>query len=266
MAEIVKGMPAAEYHARADIGSGALKALLRSPAHYQAEYINRVHVDEKPAYRVGTLTHTACLEPDHWALMHVRGIDGDGRTKAVQEARKAQAVAALGKTVVPPDEYDLAEAMAASVRAHKAAGFLLREVDGTEISIFWEDEVTGVACKGRLDCSRAGVVIDLKTCQDASPAEFARSIANYGYGVQAAHYLDGYRATHGKDAEAYVWIAVEKTAPHVVAVYAASPDLLSTGRTQRLRALDRLCECRASGVWPGYSERIESIDLPRWAA
>ena len=60
----------------------------------------------------------------------------------------------------------------------------------TELSYFSED-LGGIRAKCRPDwiSSDGHTVVDLKTTQDASPKGFQKSIANFGYHIQASWYL-----------------------------------------------------------------------------
>ncbi len=74
-----------------------------------------------------------------------------------------------------------------SVRSHTLARGLLANID-PEVSIFWEDDSTGLMCKARLDGmpKQGRVLVDLKTTsQGLSDDQIDRSIANYRYDMQA---------------------------------------------------------------------------------
>ena len=106
-----------------------------------------------------------------------------------------------------------------------------------------------------------------RTCVDASSGGFSRSIANFGYEIQAAFYVDGIRAVTGMELP-FLFVAVEKEAPHAVAVYRADPEVIEVGRKKYRAALQLLKWCQESGSWPAYQPggEIELISLPRWAA
>jgi hypothetical protein len=264
--KVVRGMPAAEYHSGPEIGSTGLRTLLRSPAHFAAEYIENRIREETKALRLGTYTHTATLEPERWAKTHVAAPKVDRRTKEGKARWEAFNTEHAGKTVVDADEHALAAAMAASVRKHPAASHLLRLVNEVETSIFWEDDVTGVICRDRPDAlTSGGVVLELKTAEDASEEGFARSIATWDLHVQMAHHEAAFRAGFGQGPEALVWIVVEKAYPHVVATYAIEPATLEEGRAQRTRALDLLVNCREAKRFPGYGDTIKVLGLPAYA-
>jgi hypothetical protein len=268
-ARIVRDMPAAQYHSAPDLGSGSIRELLKSPKHFAA--YRDGGSETTPAMRLGTLAHTATLEPAVWSRRYVRDVEGDGRTKAVKEAREAlaQRVAAEGMSVVRPDDYDTAEAIAKSVRVHPAASALLRYAADVELSVFWEDGDTGVPCKARIDLvakTPAGIVLcDLKTTADASEDAASKALVNYSLDTQAAHYIDGYEAATGETVAHYALIFVESGAPHDVLVRALGNATLARGRTRRIKALDLWAECTASGKWPGRDEKIATIDAPSWA-
>ena len=124
----------------------------------------------------------------------------------------------------------------------------------------------GIECRCRPDAvTERGVIVDLKTTRDASPEEFARSIAQYRYHVQAAFYSDGYRAAFGEAPRGFVFIAVETEAPYLVAVYVASEAMTQRGRIDYQADLDTFRWCRDHNDWPGYSGHPLTIDLPKWA-
>jgi exodeoxyribonuclease VIII len=102
--------------------------------------------------------------------------------------------------------------------------------------------------------------VDVKTTEDASASAFAKSIANYRYHVQDAHYREGF------ERDRFVWIAVEIKPPYAVAVYMDDSDMLALGQSHRDTDLRTYAECKAKNEWPGYPEVIQSIQLPRWAA
>lgn len=182
------------------------------------------------------------------------------------------------RAVINTDELALAQAMRDAVMAHPTAGKLFAAGSGNaELSAYWQDPETGLTCRCRPDWWRMDrVVVDLKTAEDASPAGFEKSVLNYRYHVQAAFYLDGARnaipatvsdlpydvATYP---EHFIFVVVEKTAPHAVAVYRLDDDAIEIGRREYQRDLARAAECARTGVWPAYGDAIMRVSLPEWA-
>jgi hypothetical protein len=115
------------------------------------------------------------------------------------------------------------------------------------------------------------VIVDYKTCADASKRAFPKSVDNFGYHVQAAQYCDGWRAIYGTD-PAFVFVAQETKPPYLVATYQLDAEALAIGRDAMNRAMEIWRDCRAAEAeealyaWPGYSHEIETIALPRWSS
>jgi exodeoxyribonuclease VIII len=156
--------------------------------------------------------------------------------------------------------------MGRAVLGHPAAALLLGMAGEAETTHMWTEPTTGLQCKCRPDwiSEDGGIVVDLKTTEDASPREFRRSIAKWRYHVQAGWYMAGIEAAYGKRPSGFIFIAVEKKPPFAVGVYAADEQMIERGYETAMRDLQTLAECKASGRWPAYSDRIEPISLPAW--
>lgn len=193
----------------------------------------------------------------------------DWRTKAARAARDDAYEA--GAVPLLAADHDRVQAMAAALRTHPVASALFRpEAGKPEQSLFWTDPVTGTWRRARLDWlpePSAGrtVLADYKTCRSAAPDHLQRAIHDYGYHQQAGFYLDGAVALDlaGPDA-AFVFVFQEKTAPYLVTVAQVDALALQVGRYLNRQALDLYAECSRTGHWPGYSDDVELIPLPRW--
>lgn len=268
-ARVVRGMSNEDYHALPAISSSAIIKALRSPLHYFAEYVARAaERTESASMRLGTMVHTAVLEPETWEERYIVAPSGiDRRTKAGKEAWAAFEAEAAEREVITSEEAAKAHAMAAVVLEHPAAGPLLRGdfvEPERETSYFWRDPDTGLECRCRPDSFDGEVIVDLKTTTDASPSGFAKSVANYGYHVQAAWYRRGVAAVTGRMPR-HVIVAVETSAPYAVAVYELDALALEEGDRLCQRAITTIAECQRSGRWPGYGDEIQRLGLPRWA-
>jgi len=250
-----------DYHADPAISASHLKAINTSPLHYWARYLdpNRVAPEPSPAMKLGTLVHCLVLEPEELPHRYRRVPDGiDRRTKDGKQ--QWAELEATGLELIKAADWDAANAMADSVHRHPAAAQLLQRAGGmAELSFWWDDSSTGLRCKCRPDWF-TDQVVDLKTTADASPAGFARSVANFGYHVQAAHYLAG------TGVERFSFVAVEKQPPYAVAVYQLDAAAMAIGDALRLDALNRIVQCRKADQWPGYGDDEQVISLPKWAS
>ena len=250
-----------DYHAMSAVSPSRLKE--RTMLHYwdRFENPNAIKPAPTPAMQRGTALHTAVLEPETWADVVAVQPRLDRRTKAGKAAAAEFEQAAAGRVVLSADDAEEVALMADAVRSHPAAKFLLEMPGAVEQSYSWTDAATNVECKTRPDWHSADqrIVVDVKTTQDASRSGFAKSTANFGYHVQAAWNQDALGA------EQFITIAVESIRPYAVAVYPASPLMITAGQRRISRALEQIAECRASGVWPGYGDQIqEPLELPGW--
>lgn len=173
-----------------------------------------------------------------------------------------------GRIVLSPEVWDQLHAMRDAVHNHPAAHALLTGVPGeAEKSVYWNDPTTGVLCRCRPDWWRDDdVLVDLKTTDDASPEGFAKSMANWRYDVQAPYYMDGVKLSTGRNVKAFVFVAVEKKPPYAVGVYVLDSDSLELGRAQYQHDLRVYAECLANDKWPGYGDKIQTINMPAWHA
>lgn len=257
-------MPATQYHADPSIGHSGIIRLLKSPAHL-CEAIDHPP-QPTPAMAFGSAVHTYILEPDRFSEEFVVAEKFDRRTKEGKEAAARFEAANQGKTLITAEDLATLTLMRAAVVAHQGAADLLKQGEA-ELSAFWTDSLTGIPCRCRPDWFNGTALVDLKSCVDASSRGFSRAIANYGYDIQAAFYVDGVKRVTGSELP-FLFIAMEKDAPHAVAVYQADPEIIEIGRKKVRAALQLLKWCQESGAWPAYQPagEIEAISLPRWAA
>lgn len=274
-------VPAELYHQRVlgVVNKGALDKLMKTPAHYRA-WLDEEQQAETPALIFGRALHAAVLEPDTFDLHFAIERDHPYRrpTSAQRLAKKPSADTLMaieywdqierelaGKTVIGEDDAKAICGMRESVLAHPLAGRLL-EGGIAEATAIWNDPRQALLCKARMDyyLPERGVVVDLKSTEDASPEEFARSVARYRYHVQHAHYASAFAAT-GNELRAFLFVAVEKTPPYAVAVHCIDAEAEGRGVELRDRAMDTLNRCLASDSWPAYEPRIHNLSLPVWA-
>ena len=246
----------ADYHADPAVSASHLKTVMQSPYHFWSRYVdeNRVAMVPTQAMRLGSLTHCAVLEPDELTKRYQ--LAPDRRTKE----GKAAVVEMAADVIEAVSEADLAQALQMDdVRSNSTAALLLANGQA-EQSFWWDDIATGMRCKCRPDWFDGETIVDLKTCQDASPAGFAKAVAAFHYQLQAAHYLCGTLAKR------FIFVAVEKSAPFATACYELDAQAMVHGSVLRHNALQRIQDCRAINEWPGYTDGgIQTIQLPGWA-
>lgn len=262
----VHDMPEAEYHRHPALSASGAKLLL--PPSCPAKYRWAMDNPSKPKrhFDLGHAVHKLVLG----AGAELEIIDApDYKTKAAQQQRDAAYDA--GRVPLLPKEHEQVKAMAAAVRADPVAAALFDPARGgkPEQSLFWTDAQTGVPLRSRLDwlpASNGGrmIVPDLKSADSADPESAGRALYNYGYAGQAAFYVDGVLALGLAQSAAFVLVFVETDPPYLVSLYYPDDTAMRIGRARNRQAMEIWRDCTESGIWPGYTQDIEPISLPRW--
>lgn len=247
------------------LSSTGAKTLLSpgGPARYRHQLDNGTTV-VKREYDLGHAVHTLVLgsgpEP-----VRVAGSGKDPNAWNTDKTRAEVALArAEGRAPLRPADFTAAGAMAAAVNTHPIAGKLFTRGQ-PEKTLVWRDPATGVLCRAKADWLRPDGIVDLKTAESASEEALIKAVHNHGYYLQAAFYLRGFRAQRPGVEPFFAFVAVEKTAPHLVHVTQLSERALIHGDRKVGEALEIYRDCTASGIWPGYpTDEITEIDLPAW--
>lgn len=255
-------LPSAQYHECEAMSSGGAKKILRSPAHFRL--MRDTPNEPTAAMQFGTAVHSGVLEPDTFDAVVCAAPNVDKRTRDGKAEYAYFEECSRGKIILSAADMARAIRCIEAVRAHPAASRLL---DGSEreVSLFWNDARYRVPCKCRFDALNHGGGIDLKTTKDASPAEFARSVAGFQYHLQAALYCAGYEAVIGEPPKFFAFIAVESEPPHAVACYVLPANAMLAGARLLSEALGRYAVALDSGEWRSYPETIDVLELPKWA-
>lgn len=192
---------------------------------YTLEDLDREMRRERPdtdALTFGRAFDDFLFYPHRANEMYEVGPTATRRAKAFQEAQ-----ANTDKTLLTPDEIELIPAMVDSILSHPLGNQLIVGHRGAnQLSLVWDDERTGVRCKGRVDrltcfidpdqpdAGEQSAHVDVKTCRDLD--YFHKDALAFGYPLQAAMYRDGAetidrlkgRTPHHRR---FVFLVVEKT-------------------------------------------------------
>lgn len=265
--QLVEGLPEADYHAdTASVGAHGLMIVGRSPLHYWQRHLSGEPPDtDTQAATVGRAIHCAVLEPRRFADTYAAMPDVDKRTKEGKAAVAEWGAANAGRIGLRPKDHACAVAVAESVRKSPMASTLLSCEGRQELSGYWTDGETGVRCRMRADFVPHGqlFLVDLKSTENAGARAFARSAWNFGYHVQAAHYVAGWKAITG-EVRSFAWAAWEKDPPYASAWYYADDDLLEAGEAERRRLLQVYADCLAKHEWPGYPQQLQPLSPMNW--
>lgn len=281
---IIHDLPADQYHVKklGELSSSGIKQLLRTPAHYKA-WVESDTDKQTPALLFGRALHCALLEPDVFAKTYTTEAPPESapRRPSISQRNAAKPSPATLDAIAFWDQWDAdhaglesisaenLEKISAMVASVQATPLAMRAISGgkSEVTATWLDEETGLPCKARADYFVNGkfpYVLDVKTCEDASPAGFARACAKYGYHIQHAHYCEGFRA-NGVPLTSYWLLAIEKEPPYAVGLYHLDAEAERRGYELRGRAAAKLKECVETGQWPAYAREVKAISLPKYA-
>lgn len=96
---------------------------------------------------------------------------------------------------------------------------------------------------------------DLKTARDASHRGWRKAVFEHGYDVQAALYMDVYKAAMpNEDRMDWRHLVIENTKPFVTGRRIMSGQFMEVGRSKYIAALQDYCACLKSGIWPSYDD------------
>lgn len=261
---LYNGIPEDKYHAdpteqKNSLSSTMAKEILKSPAHLR--YMMDNPPEPKPVFDFGSLVHSQVL-----------GIGAEVelipfKTYHSQKAKDARDRAYnAGKIPFKEHEWPDVENVVNAVKDHEIAGQLFSgdSEKHAEISMFAQHD-SGLWLRGRADWITEGdILVDLKTTLNSDPAEFARTSWNFGYALQAAHYLTVFQLATGRPARGFVHVLVSKEAPYNVSVVQLDRDFLDIGYRQLGWAMAAYRQALESGEWPGYPNVIHTIGPQPW--
>lgn len=243
--------------------SMAKTLVTKSPAEFVHEQRYRV---DKAAFDEGQAVHELVLEGG-FKTIDVYDFDS-WRTKESQAAR-AESYANKRHPMLSKDTAKLA-AMADAVRLSPLASEVF--TDGLpEVSALVQDPASGVWLQARFDWLRLGhafgrpTIGELKTTvQGANPRSFNREIAEHRYHLGAAFYCRVLNLL-GYETPTFRYVAVSKSAPHLVSVLELTESDRIVGGALVDKAIATYASCLETDTWPGFDTEIHYTDLPAWA-
>jgi exodeoxyribonuclease VIII len=231
-----------------------------------------------PAMILGSALHVATLEPSRFETMFHICPPCDRRTAEGKEFFRKEEQKAGKKLLIRQGSGDDAallgdvenlRGMSSSIRASKAASQLLDCAGHNEVSALWKDEETGLFCKARFDrylpkFSNRQFIVELKSDRDVSEWSFGKTVDSRLYCAQAASYRHGLE-TITREKSGHVFIAVENFAPFDCHTFILDDPDFQTGLLAYRSMLKRYAECKASGKWPGYEDKVKVLRMPDYA-
>lgn len=281
-------VPMSDYHRAPNLlpepsisSSGVKKITAQSAFHFWHDSpLNPDRPDEKevPHFNVGKAAHDMLLMGGEWREKYFvlpEGFSSGATKKFAAAIEEREAAIEAGIPVLRWQDAQVVEAVTKAIGANKDAVNAL--ANGLpEMTIIHRDKETGVLCRTRPDwlpnsIVNAGpvrIVTDLKFLAQTHcrPHGFSKALFDFGFHQSAAFYEDGIEAVYGLRPTNWLFIAVEKDAPHSVSVYELPRQDIERGRFQNQQALRIFADCLASDRWPSYtSDEIQMVGLPVWA-
>ena len=254
-------MTDATYRSATGLSQSSIKEFLVSPAHYLASTEEKR--EPTKAMNFGSAFHANMLAEEPTDFYAVKQ-KVDGRSKAGKEYNDNFAIENQGKIIIDQEEYDTILSMHEAVKAHPEASRLMRNLTHREVAVFgtFKAQAGEVRLKGLIDgYSESGrYAIDLKSCEDASPAGFRKAIWDRRYDIQNCQY-DWLLENADKKIDAFYFIAVEKKNPMAVGVYRINSVSLLKSCENWVDAIERFSICQSTGKYPAYSDNPVEITL-----
>lgn len=243
--------PADLYHAMSQnrLTSHSLADFRRCPLLYHKKKLGLIKEEESTAYLIGRALHTLVLEGrntfDSTFVVGGPVNPKTGELYGVNTKAYTEWVAAQGKPVLSPSQFNLIWQMAQSVHSHSIAHELLS--NGVAEGVV-RSNYRGVPCQARIDYfNPQGGIIDLKSCDDLT--WFEADARRFGYANQLAFYRALVSRALNLNPAAYL-VAVEKKEPYRCGVWRLADALLTQAQEENEAAIDRLQLCTATDVWP----------------
>ncbi len=279
------------YHAGPGLGSTGIKLLCETPRHYQK---NISTIDPEVA-RIGTLIHSALLEPE---LLFSKLVIPPSGSRTLNEVKIKWAcfwegLNTKGWLARPIEEilhknfkvadyhtaYDYSKCIPASREevgmckriketigeypSYKEKFEGVRELSGYT-NILWDEMDVMIKCRPDVRNAKEGFLMDIKKVHNINM--FMSQFFKLGYHLSAAYYLDICNILDGDVYKDFYWLVVEDKEPHSVMMYKAgiNDQCIELGRSSYEFGLDRFVSCTRSGKWPLYPEETREIKVPKW--
>ena len=131
----------------------------------------------------------------------------------------------------------------------------------------WTCPTTGVVRKAELDLVdwKRKWVVDIKSSVKKTPEEFAFTVSDYQYDVQASTYLEAASIANNtcKSDWTFAWLVFTKSPPYDVYVCEATPELIDVGEALNEAYLLDWQRRRATGNWTTRYSGKATVISPR---
>ena len=209
-------------------------------------------------FDIGTAAHSLFLQ----GIDRAEVIEADSwRTKDAKEKRET--ARSSGRIPFLPHQYEEVLSMVTAAQCAAGPHFVVSEGDA-ELTYIWEENGTFFRIRPDWINKSRTEIWDYKTTgKSADPEEFAKSVIGYGYDVQEALYKRGVSKVCGTRPN-FTFMVQEIFPPYLCSFIELDLQFQDMGESKVRTGTKIWRECMASGKWPGYSDRIYTVEAPAW--
>lgn len=270
-----------DYHSEPDyISATSIKEAKRSLKQFhwhrtgKMKREQKTHFDFGNAFELALLdrinfdNQVAILQTEYWIQLAQDEKKAEGKdalkvpkSSARYKAEESKFFAANeGKYIIPDVGEQSFEYIEHMLESCYSDPVIQKLISGTQyqLSLFWEDEESGLKLKTRPDICKVkkNVIVNLKTTDDASPEKFSRDLSNYNYPLQACVEIQGCLKTGlMPDVDVYLWLVVEKKPPFNAVIYEFTKNDIDICMGEYRYLINKIGDAYKQNKWPGYQDR-----------
>ena len=239
-----------EYNEAEGIRITDIRRILENPYCYA----QGVQSESTKAFDLGSLTHALLLEPEIVSKDFETYEGGLGVTKRIAE------IESRGKIAIAEKDFERASKAVEALKNSEAYNLFA----GCENEISCFNEFLGFTLKCKIDALGNDYILDFKTTSlrnGASPDNFIKHCANFGYYIQAAHYM---LITGIKK---FLFVVLELEPPYMVGLYCLDNPSLDFGLDEVKRALEiykNLDKFKNIYLDTKDFTKVMTLSLPNW--
>lgn len=260
--EIVEDLEISSYHEDINyISSSWMKEGLRSMNRFLKYPFKPKPNSISDSYMIGNMVHTYLMEHNKFDyIYHVfkrEELPFPESTMNKKENKEYfEKLKTTGKHIVDMDTYIQVKTMCDNAMQNQYVKSYI-ENGKIENSIYWNDLDTGLPMKARPDIwvplkNGKAVIIDIKTTDNAYASDFFATASKFNYPIQAAMQCDAVTMATGREIEAYMYLAIEKSYPYESCLYRLVEDDIVASRLQYKDVLHQILKSVETDTWPGY--------------
>jgi hypothetical protein len=258
----IQKMAATEYHSMHGVSASMLKALAQSPTQYKREYVDGIRDDPTREMIFGTAFHCLVLEEQDFNHRYHVEPKVDRRTTAGKAAWAGAMIASQGRILLNDAELNKLLDMRHKLRSMAWWQDYAGRPDAEVETVYtWHEN--GIDYRAMIDIyvPSLGLIIDIKTCQDASPIKFSSEILSRYYDIQAAQYIRAIKAA-GRRFTSFAFAACAKSDFNEVCLQHLNEDQEDSFNVTRERTIEELISRTNTGDWLHNWERTPVV-LPK---